>query len=677
VVERPEDLVPADATLFSRTFWCGAAYARRGHWLHILSSVVLVAMLLVAVAAEGNRLDTAVRYTAWAGGGALGLAALLAGWERGRRWLLNGPVRVVAVGVVAVGLLGTAAVLAWRQPAPAPVDPHEAAPGIMPGILESFNILIVGVYAVALLHGFVALSGRFGARRGGRAQHRHPVAGRRKLPVVPGPFTVVAIGVWLLFAVWAGFLIWIARWLSPRAVAQGGLTADHLIYPLPYEVFAQLTALALVVIAVLVLVALGVRYAGLWLSSRWRRFPTLAPELRHWTRTSLPGGVRAAQPIRRRGRFPNAVRLRWRPNRWLGMVRDRKWFANVARWIERTLGLAALATAGGSIWYSVRFGDQWLGRNRLLWTVAGVALFCTGLTIFTAFGTLSRPVPPRASRTVPQWLGLFAGFAALVAASISGWYAIAPTVDLFGSRPSPQPLPEWLSGNPGITSTLLTAIPLGAVLLVRRSLRSPQTRRMVGIGWDVATFWPRAFHPLAPPSYAERSVPELETRLRYLLAGGAVLLGGHSQGAVVCTAAVAQLANLPAEQRRRLSVITYGNPTGHLYMRWFPHYVYPELVDSVRRIEADGTGAQAGVRWVNFFRHTDYIGRALFSADSRGPTDPAMSASRWAEDVWLPDPPTYWYRSGDGLPRVRGHAHDGYERQSGFATHAEGEVDRL
>ena len=43
--------------------------------------------------------------------------------------------------------------------------------------------------------------------------------------------------------------------------------------------------------------------------------------------------------------------------------------------------------------------------------------------------------------------------------------------------------------------------------------RNDTVRRSVGVLWDIGTFWPRAAHRLAPPSYAERAVPELQTRV--------------------------------------------------------------------------------------------------------------------------------------------------------------------
>ena len=50
----------------------------------------------------------------------------------------------------------------------------------------------------------------------------------------------------------------------------------------------------------------------------------------------------------------------------------------------------------------------------------------------------------------------------------------------------------------------------------RKGWRGLDSRRHIGVVWDVGTFWPRAYHPLAPPSYTERAVPELQRRLWYI-----------------------------------------------------------------------------------------------------------------------------------------------------------------
>ena len=67
-------------------------------------------------------------------------------------------------------------------------------------------VLVLLVYVTSLLHGAMAFAGR-------RALGDDPV----RPPRVPAPFTTLAVGCWLLFAVWAGTAMWVARWLSPAA----------------------------------------------------------------------------------------------------------------------------------------------------------------------------------------------------------------------------------------------------------------------------------------------------------------------------------------------------------------------------------------------------------------------------------------------------------------------------
>ena len=57
----------------------------------------------------------------------------------------------------------------------------------------------------------------------------------------------------------------------------------------------------------------------------------------------------------------------------------------------------------------------------------------------------------------------------------------------------------------------------------------PTKRRTIGVLWDVGTFWPRSYHPLSPPCYCERAVPELQRRMWWLHDnGGRVVLIAHS-----------------------------------------------------------------------------------------------------------------------------------------------------
>ena len=146
------------------------------------------------------------------------------------------------------------------------------------------------------------------------------------------------------------------------------------------------------------------------------------------------------------------------------------------------------------------------------------------------------------------------------------------------------------------------AIGLGAVGLIAlfwNAYRNPTMRRTVGILWDVGCFWPRAAHPLAPPSYGERAVPELADRVATLTSQphGRVLLSGHSQGSVLVAATVLLV---PPAALPRIGLLTHGSPLRRLYTRFFPAYFG---VATLREIEHGLSG-----RWRNLYRDTDPIG---------------------------------------------------------------------
>ena len=192
---------------------------------------------------------------------------------------------------------------------------------------------------------------------------------------------------------------------------------------------------------------------------------------------------------------------------------------------------------------------------------------------------------------------------------------------------------------------------VGGVWLLRSVFKDGSSVRAVGAVWDVATFWPRAAHPLAPPCYAEQAVPEIVDRLTYLTFGQSdparlpdparqpdpapppapagpdqralpspawyrprkILLTGYSQGAILAAAVVAQLG---AGALSRVSLLTLANPLRRLYARAFPAYFGEADVAQLReRLATPETGEppsepipDALVRWRNLVRHTDYIG---------------------------------------------------------------------
>jgi hypothetical protein len=191
-----------------------------------------------------------------------------------------------------------------------------------------------------------------------------------------------------------------------------------------------------------------------------------------------------------------------------------------------------------------------------------------------------------------------------------------------------------------LASYLAAGIPIALILLLRRGWRDLNSRRRIGVIWDVITFWPRAYHPLAPPSYAERAVPELQRRLwRIHDSGGRVVLTAHSQGTVLAAAALLQPHNRPADDE--VALVTFGSPLRTLYGWAFPAYFDDELLG--RLVPPDG-GSRVST-WRNFYHLTDYIGGAVL------PARPEAGV-----DVELPDPATNWYIYGQPKPVAARHS---------------------
>jgi hypothetical protein len=229
---------------------------------------------------------------------------------------------------------------------------------------------------------------------------------------------------------------------------------------------------------------------------------------------------------------------------------------------------------------------------------------------------------------------------------------------------------------------------VGAVALYGYTVsafRNQDKRTRIQALWDVGTFWPRACQPFAPPCYMERSVPELVNRLNSLLTSGQekgtaaqiaqelttrlgpnlnqerlagdlreltprydrILVNGYSQGAPISAAAIAQL---PAGQIDKISLVTVGSPLRRLYGRGFPIYFGPDCLDDLR--ELLGGGKQ--VRWRNAVRKSDYIGDFAF-ADPYG--DDGL-LEHFAVDKAVLDPVCVTPGDGDDatVPVIHGHS---------------------
>jgi hypothetical protein len=181
---------------------------------------------------------------------------------------------------------------------------------------------------------------------------------------------------------------------------------------------------------------------------------------------------------------------------------------------------------------------------------------------------------------------------------------------------------------------------LGIVLLAWNSYHNPSLRRTVGILWDIGSFFPRAAHPLAPPSYGERAIPELARRVATLTEepSSRVILSGHSQGSVMVVATVLQLRPETAD---RVVLLTHGSPVRRLYLRFFPAYFGPDALRAA--------ATQVGGRWRNLYRDTDPIG--AWAIDPPTIADPPV-------DRRLVDPRTL-------ADRIQGHSD--YWTDAGYA----------
>ncbi|MFB9850385.1 hypothetical protein ACFFMR_08315 [Micromonospora andamanensis] len=242
---------------------------------------------------------------------------------------------------------------------------------------------------------------------------------------------------------------------------------------------------------------------------------------------------------------------------------------------------------------------------------------------------------------------------------LTGWYAGAMAVlAILGCAAvlaCPLPQPRTGGAAPVITAVadvgdaLLGWLPVAVAAVGLLVYRKNTIRRSVGVVWDIGTFWPRAAHPLAPPSYAERAVPELITRTAGLIALAehdprrmdGIILSGHSQGTVICTAVILQIPN---RWRHRIWFFSYGCQLTRLYGRIFPAYFGPDRLPVLAEALTRPGG---GTRWTNFWRDTDPLGWPVTAGERDiAVTDPeALHPS----DGEVADPPI---RSHSGYPEA-------------------------
>ena len=254
-----------------------------------------------------------------------------------------------------------------------------------------------------------------------------------------------------------------------------------------------------------------------------------------------------------------------------------------ARWVLGLTGLVGLALAGlaGAVACS---GEPFCSPTRLAVDLDNTVL---AWVVASLFGLALVVIALAVSR-----LNTVAALVAALLLAGVGWLVWAENPP-FGRFEVPViGLPVDLSRLVDLSFLVMV---LGIAFFIVNSVvggfRDPERRRKVGILWDVASFWPRWFHPLAPPAYGPEAVQSLR---RQIPPDSAPLLAAHSQGSVIAVAALDGAENLPN------GLVTYGSPLGILYARLFPSVGVGELCGRV--------GARMGARWVNLWRGTDPLG---------------------------------------------------------------------
>ncbi len=281
------------------------------------------------------------------------------------------------------------------------------------------------------------------------------------------------------------------------------------------------------------------------------------------------------------------VGFRPSPNRTVSLfVALRRWRARTEVVFGTMLVAAFVLTVvdlGASFgWWRVRPGSAWAWPPGVFVVVVGV-----GLVVWAAGSARTRFAVVAIVAAVALWL---------VAVD-------SPTLSLFGVR-----LHFGTFTDTAVSVTLL--LPFGvATARVVGAFRSRQERRLLAVLWDVGSFFPRWFHPFAPPPYGPVAVGDLAAVIAERTRGDdGLLLACHSQGSVV--GAVALCAFPPSG---RVGFLTFGSPLGSLYAKFFPAHFDTEMIGGLTELlTRDGE-----VAWVNLFRRDDPIG---------GPVAPAVDA---------------------------------------------------
>lgn len=232
-------------------------------------------------------------------------------------------------------------------------------------------------------------------------------------------------------------------------------------------------------------------------------------------------------------------------------------------------------------------------------------------------------------------------------------------------------LPAWAGMFSGIGVAGLGLLALALLRAVFLAARRPSSARHLGSLTDLASFWPREAHPIVPPCYALKAVPELAARAEEHLRDPhtRVVLSGHSHGSLLAVVAAARLSRqLPPEHFARLGLVTAGAPLQWAYLRAFPAVVpFGSLAALTTRLAGrwrslcrltDPFGGAVGT-WERQVYHGELLGVGFRPGEEPGPLPAATEGPNGAlvlgGDHWLPDPAHGPITGRRWVAGVRGH----------------------
>ena len=601
-------------------FWNGRDAHGRLTRAHVTAGIDLLAVILGLCAARTSTLTTgSASATPWlvaglccAGMSLVGSIALLT-----HDWPRQLPTGVALC--IAFLALAAVVVFSWLQP---PTD--DLYTGEAPGIRLAFNLtwVVIGFLLLPLFGTFLArpvrllarrLPGRSDENRTGTAAAPEPGTdrpARAPLPDAIGwipPFAMMALGFLIGQVVLLGLLIFVAGLVSPNAeqpirysyepprILASGATAPIYLPPILSIAVSYIVWAGLFLILGF-LIVFAVKY---WLAGRGKL-------------ADLPSAADYAVEAKQ---FDEDYRASGGQSSWLYSAvhslpkSDRK---------PRTrAGSGTPPTPGGIDRDAVKSAVTPWTRQRARWE-------------FLA----------RSPKYVSRFVLTVVTFA--VALMFFAWISV-----LLDDNKLPPALPGEFAT--ALAARIAIAIPPALFTFMVLSWRKLSQRRVLGTLWDVGTFWPRSIHPFAPPSYAERAVPELTRRVWWLNDNhGEVVSAAHSQGTVIA-AATALRSDLKVDKKPRFGLVTFGSPLRKLYGRAFPAFWTESRLQQLN--EPNGSLVVPGC-WRNVYYLTDYIGGSVLKDPAK--PRPTLDAGNTV-DLQLSDPESSVYIYGQPPPAVRSH----------------------